>query len=468
MTGDNITRKNNSKCISWMLVAFLIGMAFLYTGAGYLTWLYNLSDLIGRSGKNYSVDILSEVIGYLFQAIGILVSFAYFNKKSGEYEEYNPKFKYTFITMCIVDYVLIILSGMANSMTMVLITGHAMNIMHGVVAAFYLLVLSWLVPSDRRGVTFGFGYAIGSIGTWVISKFRKGNFLKDDLVYLIYALIVIAVIVLILLIKDKSYATKDAYVHQNSSIVIFAGIIIVLFCLLKGIGFYFPMADISKKGVSLELTRTFYAVGLLVAGILNDYRRKWGGIICLSALVIPFVLIFMQENTSASAYIWVVSYAFTGFYTVYRVVLFSDLTCNVYRLLPVSVMGLMFGRIGDAAGSYIGIALSSNSKVLVVVGATIFMISVTLFFAIFARVYMVSNIDVDRDVRTKNDIFKNKYGLSIREAEIFDYVVAGKTNLEIADALYVTESTVKFHVKNILKKSVCSNRKELIQKFRSE
>ena len=39
------------------------------------------------------------------------------------------------------------------------------------------------------------------------------------------------------------------------------------------------------------------------------------------------------------------------------------------------------------------------------------------------------------------------------------------TTSELADALYVSESTVKYHIGNILKKTKCSNRSELIKKF---
>ncbi|HPK16900.1 MAG TPA: helix-turn-helix transcriptional regulator, partial [Clostridia bacterium] len=44
-------------------------------------------------------------------------------------------------------------------------------------------------------------------------------------------------------------------------------------------------------------------------------------------------------------------------------------------------------------------------------------------------------------------------GFSAREREIFSLIIRGMSNAEIAGALYITESTVKFHVGNIFKKS---------------
>lgn len=48
--------------------------------------------------------------------------------------------------------------------------------------------------------------------------------------------------------------------------------------------------------------------------------------------------------------------------------------------------------------------------------------------------------------------------LSAREVEVLRLIVAGKSNSEIGTALYITEGTVKTHVKTILKKLGASDR----------
>ena len=63
-------------------------------------------------------------------------------------------------------------------------------------------------------------------------------------------------------------------------------------------------------------------------------------------------------------------------------------------------------------------------------------------------------------------IFEEKYEMTSREAEVFELVVSGRSNSEIAADLYVSESTVKFHVRNALRKAGCTNRTELAAKFR--
>jgi DNA-binding NarL/FixJ family response regulator len=51
-------------------------------------------------------------------------------------------------------------------------------------------------------------------------------------------------------------------------------------------------------------------------------------------------------------------------------------------------------------------------------------------------------------------------GLSAREAEVLRLVAAGRTNRDIADALFLSEHTVRSHVRAILTKTNTANRTE--------
>jgi DNA-binding CsgD family transcriptional regulator len=56
-------------------------------------------------------------------------------------------------------------------------------------------------------------------------------------------------------------------------------------------------------------------------------------------------------------------------------------------------------------------------------------------------------------------------GLTPREQEVLGHLVSGATNAQIADRLSVSETTVKTHVKHILRKLRASNRAEAIARF---
>jgi DNA-binding CsgD family transcriptional regulator len=59
------------------------------------------------------------------------------------------------------------------------------------------------------------------------------------------------------------------------------------------------------------------------------------------------------------------------------------------------------------------------------------------------------------------DVLINK-GLSNREAEVAELVSKGLSNKEVANQLFVTEKTVKFHLTNIYKKMNVKSRAQLI------
>jgi ATP/maltotriose-dependent transcriptional regulator MalT len=59
---------------------------------------------------------------------------------------------------------------------------------------------------------------------------------------------------------------------------------------------------------------------------------------------------------------------------------------------------------------------------------------------------------------------QDDYGLSARETEVLSYIAKGLKNQEIADAMFVSLSTVKTHTKNIFEKLEVRNRIEAVQK----
>lgn len=60
------------------------------------------------------------------------------------------------------------------------------------------------------------------------------------------------------------------------------------------------------------------------------------------------------------------------------------------------------------------------------------------------------------------DFLKSRFKLTPREIEIISYIYKGFTNREIADTLFISEGTVKNHLKHIFAKTHASNRTNLI------
>ena len=129
-----------------MLICAIIGLSFLWTGCGYLSWMYRLTDFYDSS----LVDIMTEVIGYLFQAAGILL-FAVSEKRL----LYNTLNRYSFPLLTITGLILCCLAVLSSSGPVALIFGYSMNLVFGMIGAYYLTLLSSFVEPGRAGIVFG-------------------------------------------------------------------------------------------------------------------------------------------------------------------------------------------------------------------------------------------------------------------------------------------------------------------------
>ena len=439
----------------------IIALCFLWTSCGYLSWLYRLLEYTTPD----KADLLSEVVGYIFQAIGIL-TVSLLVKKNNE----NANSKKQFTIVIILDALFIALSFTSKSLVSALVFGYIMNFLHGAVAAYYLFMLATKLEWNMRALSFGLGYGVASIASWLISKIGTGNFLTSNYVLIIYAVLVVSTILLIQYSKvattgqdnkNINQATKHAL--QPSTIAIAIATILILTA-ARGIGFYFPTADLSS-GINLEFSRAFYAVGLILAGIICDRKRTHGAILSVTALICPFIMLALSDEVGSSIVFWILGYILFGFLNVYRIVIFSDIATSDKKLLWLAAFGLCFGRIGDAVGSFIGMTLATNKIVLVIFTAILFVVAAGLFFMLYNGLYVnVTTVNDNEDYKLFS--FIKTYDISTRETDVLKLVISGLSNSEISANLYISENTVKFHIRNILKKTGCANRKEMLMLYK--
>ena len=459
MNTEQEIRKNT------ILISFVIGLHFLWCGSAYLSWLYNLMDIIDTQQIAINIDLLSECLGYVFQVLGVVVLCTFIKKTNIAFRNSRT----IFMIISVLHMLLVAPSSLASSYSIVLITGYINNLLIGIETGYYLVMITEMIPSNRRGFAYGLGYSIGSIGSWLLSLCGDNNFLKSPSVIVVYTLIITITLGLLMLVNPDIIPEKSTTAFSsNNKLIILTGIMIFLLCFVKGIGFYFPMADVANGGFSLELSRAFYAIGLLLAGLLNDYKRFLGGIACIAALIFPFILIALKFSPEYGLYVWIMGYIFTGFYAVYRVIVFSDISDNTMFGLFLAPVGLLCGRLGDALCVPFGISLSGHPNVLVIVGAIVFITTVILCYFIFDMLYRpnaITKAEAQANPSENIAAFAIYHDLSTREKEVLPLILGGKSNSEISGELFVSENTVKFHVRNILKKTGCSNRQELFKIF---
>ncbi|WP_036381903.1 response regulator transcription factor [Muricauda sp. MAR_2010_75] len=99
-------------------------------------------------------------------------------------------------------------------------------------------------------------------------------------------------------------------------------------------------------------------------------------------------------------------------------------------------------------------------------------ISIEIIIAIIAVVFFFIGIYINKKTQRKKEIPNTainpkkikQLGISEREYEVLVQISKGLSNKEIAETLFVSESTVKTHVSNLLVKLDAKRRTQAIQK----
>lgn len=447
----------------------IIGLCFLLTASGWLSWEYHLMNQIPAP----ATDLWTMAAGYFLQAAGI----GLFSVLLRTREKAADHVLYAALGLHMICMIPAVISPHAAG---TLVFGCLMNLFCGVIAGFYLYDLTKNCRGDRKAIVFGSGYGISILAQWILSLIGKGAVYYSEKILLICLILTIAVFCIKVkgIKKPKKQeieepSTAEAYTEEHSvsaegrmpvseKLLLAAGLLVLLFSVVNSCGFSFPSAQIGNS-VNVELSRLVYAAGLLIAGFATDRNRKYGAVSALAALMLPFLILSLQGEAVPSLIFWLLSYFVFGFYSVYRIILFSDLAART-NLMFISGFGLMIGRCGDALGEIACISLREHLVALVILTAVLFVVTVAVFVMVYQLLYM-PEVVVQQSEKEKFYRFSLAHDLSSRERDVLKLLLEEKTNGEIAGLLSISENTVKFHVRNLLQKTGCRNRKDLLAAY---
>ncbi len=439
----------------YIYIGALIGLGFLWTGAAYISQAYRMMLLLDGA----IVNLLVCGAYYICQAVGIgAVALLYKKRSAFAGGRALPLGTTIFGVVCTAA------SLFSTSLALIIITGALLNLAIGVLSGCYLTRLSTGIPQERRGIVFGCAYAFGSIATWLISLPMGGRFLWNSASF--FAIAVLAALSLPLLWRVSTPSKPEEMGELVSAgfskkLIWLAAAVLFLLSMENTLGFAFPL-KFASGSVHVEFTRAFYGVGLIVAGVVSDKNRRWGAICCLAALAFPFGALALGSSASGQAVMWMLAYLFLGFWSTYRILIFLDISAKT-SLPELAVLGLLAGRLGEAAGT-LGVGLFTGIPLILLSGA-VFALIIVLFFPLYQKLYssVANPLEAEKQRFTE---YAARFGFSPREQEIFLLMIRGMSNAEIAGALYITESTVKFHVSNLFRKSGLFSRVALITDYK--
>lgn len=437
---------------SILLRILFIFLCFFLTSTGYLAWLYHMIDMATEGIP----ELLAMGMGYFCQTVGIVI-FSMMAQKRLDWIS-----RKTFILTLALYHIGLLPSIFARDLIMTAVLGGLANVICGIIAGFYLYDLSRM-ESKHKALIFGIAYGLGSIASWILSSITNSTVYQGlNVVWICLALVLGIIFILFQFHFSEGSLVEQENTLSDRNMIMTACAVVFLFSIVNQVGFSFPSSDISG-GVSLELSRLFYAAGLVIAGMIHDKNRKYGAIMTLAALMFPFIMLNLQKELVSSSILWALSYFVSGFFSIYRIVLFLDLA-KQKNLWFLSGFGLLFGRLGESLGTVICSFTANHMILLVMIAGMLYAGSVILFFRLFQKTYITS---VEDDQQLRFQQFVAKHDLSPREKEILSMLLAKDTTASMAEQLFVSASTVKFHIHNLLQKTGCKNRKELTELFYS-
>jgi DNA-binding CsgD family transcriptional regulator len=266
-------------------------------------------------------------------------------------------------------------------------------------------------------------------------------------------------------------------------ILICNGVLIIVFA------FWIGANDVYCAGIRIADPAFFdvpyvlcLAPGLALGGILADvFRGRYlplAAVACVLALA-PLSISFDEPSRLLTSWVGGLIHGLFLFHISYS--LPSVMSFGRHSVRILAVVGLLY-YLGAGAGG-----LSSETIVAWSVQARLWLIVCAAFGVLFALLsfgrmpavppYPVPSGTAGQDPggapaepavesgRHVLDPIASEYGFSPREREVVGYLLESYSTAEIADAMFVTERTVQFHVSSLLRKTGMRTRTELVALF---
>ena len=135
------------------------------------------------------------------------------------------------------------------------------------------------------------------------------------------------------------------------------------------------------------------------------------------------------------------------------------LSANVFGVLCGGVLGMAVTSMGLPGAEVAVIALTVVCVTLVMLPPLnhqlVLLLKSHVYLAAYDNMSQSQQTDIVRQVKTLDP-------LTVREQEVLQLILSGKSNREIAGALFISENTVKTHARSIFSKYDVSSRAELI------
>ena len=279
--------------------------------------------------------------------------------------------------------------------------------------------------------------------------------------------------------KDWILENPQPYSSDNSDDRRYAVILIaavVLMSLVSGMIDSVLTAFNAEKAYAIYSgVRLFYALGLILAGIIADIReRVYLPLATVCAILLSSVcMFFLSEEVSYFAGT-ALMYLYSGFYVIFFTVMFLDFApksgCpelwagmgRIVRSLTVAATVLPALRIYDALGST---ALAVGSC-LVSIGILLVLLPYISRAVTASEPKKEAPAQREMSQRERLELYARRCDLTPRETEVLEMLLTTDDDLQrIADSLYISRRMVQRYVSSIYEKTETKTRLGLFQSY---
>lgn len=273
---------------------------------------------------------------------------------------------------------------------------------------------------------------------------------------------------------DKNIILKDKPSFKINNLLILLCIFIFIITINSGLMYQVinPAFD-HLIGLTSWYWALPYIVSIAIVSRLFMKTKRFMVIYIAIAMIIGAYISFMLLGRGVSGYL-IVDTLLLGACGIFDLFWWGilgeilDYTDNPALLFGI---GLSSNVLGVLSGGVLGMAISVSVSELAVIALTV--VCITLFLLpmlnqqltklLNSQVCLAAN-DNTKQSKQLNIVKQNKNldSLTVREQEVLQLVLLGKSNREISEGLYISESTVKTHVRNIFSKYDVGSRAELI------
>lgn len=436
-------------------IVFIAGI-FFCSNSAFISQIYILKNYF----SNTYIEVISMRYNYIVQIIGLLV-YSLMLKKF-------PKLiqrKEIYVASLSISSIAITTMVLFPNSKIVIISGLFLNFL--CISGFALALIATNIPQNEQAQTIALGYSLGTISTFLLSIIIGDEKLSSPDIVAIYIIVFFCLILLVCKLpqidipKENAEGTFFKARNFDKKTIILMLVMLFLMSLLSSYGTTLTINAVINDKVHFEYTKLYYAAGLILAGMIADKNRRQIAICCLVSCSFPFVAIAFFNEETLYILAAALNYAALGFFTIFIITLFLDIASKDNAYIWLTPFGIIISQLGGIIFSFFNKYVIKSYVIGPFLVAMIYIPLVFCFIFVFNKLYS-NPIKAPFNLEQRFRELTEEYTLTKRELEVLMQLYEGCSNPEISANLFISEPTVKFHVGNILKKTNCKNRIEVV------